>query len=1128
MIDIKNFSGFMNLDDPNDVIPQSHHSYAMNITFRGNGERKVAKNINGNQLVTNSLPAGENQCIGAIFDDVRHRVYYFNYNSNGSDGIYYYDTLANTITPLLISGTNSNVPLFSFNPAYPIASINIVYKDAGDGDELHWTDRNNRPMYLNVKDAVDNTIYSSGTRWLPSFLTVARQMPLTAPTCSYGDDNTKTINNLKSCLYQFRYRWVYRDKTKSTWSPYSKLIAPPNVDSLSTDTNLSNNNYISVSIVTGDQDCQIIEIAARNNLSDTFSNNFSIISLDKTKLTISDNDFYTFQFYNDGVYQYVDESESVLLFDYVPKKANAQELINGNVKIYGGITEGYDFNTRLDIDKTVTLVSNSSLGMGIASTDSTFYYHPSVGVIYSFVAKLLQFSGSPNNVVSTTINVTITGVTKTVTVNYTSGYTLAQYVAAITAAIISSMRTTVFPVYARTNYSNLPYGTNNITNTQILIYADNDDYEVTDVTWSINSSSYVGDVNTAVYKHNSKYTFGMVYFDEYGVTNGVVTSDDLIVSTPEAVSSGIGSSNLSIPNIQFSVNHQAPSWARYFSFVRTNNLTVASFKTIATDSVFKDTNYGWMDITSFQTNKDGYAAYSFNKGDRVRIFAIVGTSITSIYDTAVIEMTLAQPSGASWFPSTGFFLKVAYNSTLMSGWSTTNTLSYYIEVYTPAKSASTDLQTFYEFGETYPISVVENSFYYHTSPTQSQTSTQPAIFNFYRGDIYQRKRGVSSFFYILDQSVSDKYLSEVVGNGRPFVIDPYAKEIYNSTLVRYSGTYQQGTLINDLNRFYPINYDEYDRQKGDIQRLKIREKSMRVFQDRGVGVVNVYATEMSNQDGSSNLIGSVKIINPINYYQGEYGMGGQYCSLVSSSSADYYVDPIKGYHIRLARDGNTALTETYKAQYYLPQYINKYSKTDIARTNGGYAKILGFYDDFEEEYVSVFQSGTGLEGFTIGFDEKENHYKSFYSYEPEWAVCAENTIISFSGGRLFTHDNTAKNTFYGTYTPSKITFVFNDKNFVKKTFNYLMTDGNDDWAKSTGATIATSLGQASNLVSNDFEVQEGLKYSAFYGDTNSLGGLVNGDYLKGTWLQIQLLNNSTNDVNLSKIVLGYTPSGRNF
>ena len=201
MVEQKVFNGIMNLDDANDVIPSRHHKYAMNIKFRGNAGNMMAENINGNRLITNSLPSGNNQCIGAIFDDVKNRVYYFNYNSLGRNGIYYYDTLLKTISPVLVSYRNSTYDIFNFNPLYPIASINILYKDVADGDVLYWTDRLSRPQSLNVQDAINSFqtggIYGNGLNWTSQYLTVAKQMPSVPAICSYANNTSILINNLK-------------------------------------------------------------------------------------------------------------------------------------------------------------------------------------------------------------------------------------------------------------------------------------------------------------------------------------------------------------------------------------------------------------------------------------------------------------------------------------------------------------------------------------------------------------------------------------------------------------------------------------------------------------------------------------------------------------------------------------------------------------------------------------------------------------------------------------------------------------------------------------------------------------------------------------------------------------------
>ena len=1248
MVEQKVFNGIMNLDDANDVLPSRHHKYAMNIKFRGNAGNMMAENINGNTLITNSLPAGSNQCIGAIFDEVKNRIYYFNYNSLGSNGIYYYDTLARTISPVLISLTNSGTDIFNFNPLYPIPSINILYKDAADGDVLYWVDRLNRPKYLNVKDATSNLVYSGGTNWLAEYLTVAKKMPLIPAVCSYYDKSpTSTINNLKTALYQFKYRWIYRDSSKSTWSPWSKLFTPKDVDSLATETNQSKNNEIQATIYTGPADCTKIEIGARRNLSSSFGDTILIDTLDKSILDLGDNAAYIYKFYNDSAYDYVDPAESILLYDYVPKKSNSQELINGNLLIYGGITEGN--NPEVLIDSSVSLslitnVQNNATPLSRTLNDGQAPNSPWAG------AYTISFAGVPVTGDIVTIYLFVQSPIDPVT-SYAQYFYYTVLSGDTLANILTSFNTQINASPIRTTYK-ISSIINSFTNSLVLeCRSPNTGYaHLVTVQVAITLITPPGptptDISSAIYKHNSRYTFGLVYFDEFGVTNGVMTTNNLKVLTPEVqtLSPNVLSTNeFTIPSIQVSINNRPPSWAKYFSFVRTNNITVNSMKTVITDTAtngsWKDANYGYLNITTFNTNTDSYPTYDFIKGsgDRVRILGIDKTAVGTVIDYPILDLLTDKPAGSP-FQTTGFFLKFEYDSTTMSGWTTPN--SYYIEIYKPGVTTDPELLTFYEFGETYDTVLDSNNQLSHgnlqvigttsliTAPstlvtatlvttsgnlsvgvykyivefvsplgnsypnsprTVTTTSTQlqvnlsaipigatgvtarkiyrtkvggsdyyllttindnttttytdniadtsltlfmpnPGVFSFFRGDFYSRARK-GFFTWILDQSVSDKYLSRIVGNGRPFVIDSFAKEIYNPTLVRYGGSYQQGTLVNAINRFYFLNFEEYDRQKGDIQRLKLKEKILRIFQSRGTGVVNVYATEMTNQDGSSNLIGSTSILNPINYYAGQYGIGNQFCSLTSSSSADYYVDPINGYHIRLGRDGNTALSELYKGQYFFPSIANKYLD-NYTRAAGGNAKILGVYDNFEEEYVSIFQVGTKggvtLPPYAVGFSEKKNAYSSFYSYEPEWIQSAENVLVSWKNGGLYVHDSATKNTFYGTYTKSSISLVFNENNVIKKTFDNITIDANDTWDSATMGDVNTSLGQTSNLIGSDYEIHEGFRHAALMRDSLSLGGIINGDYLKGTWIEVKLSNSATNLVYLSGLYMGEQASPRNF
>jgi hypothetical protein len=252
-------------------------------------------------------------------------------------------------------------------------------------------------------------------------------------------------------------------------------------------------------------------------------------------------------------------------------------------------------------------------------------------------------------------------------------------------------------------------------------------------------------------------------------------------------------------------------------------------------------------------------------------------------------------------------------------------------------------------------------------------------------------------------------------------------------------------------------------------------------------------------------------------------------SLVSSSSAEYFVDPVRGYQVRLSQDGFTPISELYKAQYYITDLANKYT-TNKNGTLGGYAKVLGTYNFFEEEYVSVFQGYTGQPNTTMAFNEYRNCYTSFYDYAPEAITSVEGSTITFKNGGLYLHDNTANyTTFYGVQSAASITFVFNEQGLMKKDFNAITLDSVPAaWTSASTNDIQTSLGQNSNLVASDYELNEGFYHAGFMRDFNSIGGLVNGDYLKGAWMQIKLSNTSNNLVYLSGLYVNYTPSQRNF
>jgi hypothetical protein len=609
-----------------------------------------------------------------------------------------------------------------------------------------------------------------------------------------------------------------------------------------------------------------------------------------------------------------------------------------------------------------------------------------------------------------------------------------------------------------------------------------------------------------------------VYFDEFGVTNGVITNDTMKVTTPKLgyldSTYKVGTSLINIPIIDFEISHAPPSWAKSFSFVRTRNLAVSNFvwaTTNTTNGVFKDTNYGYINIAAYNANKDGFESYEYQKGDRVKIYGVIDAQELQI-DIPILDVQTAEPASGE---GAGYWLKVPYDSSVMANWATSTSV-YIVEPYTPFYNSSDEDQVYYEFGENHSLVTDTNGNLVHGSDIQSQiigTGARPAKYSLYRGDVYNRKKGI---YNVIDMSVSDKFSSKINGNGRPFVVDEYAKETYYPTLIRYSGEYEQGTNINKTNRFDAANLDEYDRQKGDIQRLKSRGQQLRVFQSRACGIVPIDQNVLQTGDGGSVVSQSSQILNKIQYYQGEYGIGDQFCSLASSASADYFTDPVLGCQVRLSTDGITSITETYKAHFFFTDKITKYQKIDNPDKfgNGGYAKILGVYDSFEEEFVTVMQgSGTSLLDYTFGFSETRNAYTAFYDYNPEWITVAGNVIVSWKAGELWVHNNTTTHAnFYGVQQTPSIRLVFNQNPNVKKHYNTLTTLGNTTWTCPVDTDIKTNMNHNSKLVSGDFKIKDDKYHAAFKRATNSTGGLYGGIPLKGSWIELNL--KATNPQNL--------------
>ena len=1317
-VEIKKFNGILDTDTPDGEVNSNSHIDARNVVFRGDGIGKRVQNILGNVKITNNLlPNGVNQSIGAYYDNIRKRIYNFNYNSNFYHGIYYYDMKLNIWRRVIEVGINTDGNILGFETSY-VHSINILYggNTQSDSDILYFIDTLKRPTQINVDRYVAQT-YAVVKR---SFIDVIKAPPSLVPQVTYENDTTVTVNNLKNGLYQFRTRFKYDNNEKSVYSAASITPLPFILNNNTNSSDVTKNARIAVYVETGDETVKNIDIVGKRTTYNSVEGWFLITSLNKEELSIPNNSIYKFLFYNDGSYVLVDQERTTELFDYVPDEANTQELLNGNIPIYGGIKEGYD-------------LVNPSMTIAVSDILHTYQYYNGLlffGFQKSKTSIGLYITGTGTNDVNgnpitlenplATFEVTAQAVSGT-NIGFSSFTGSTSIPTIITDLSNKAILAGWSVVTTSTNYLELSYPTNlnlgcafshNIRDAVIRTAQD--------ATLSLSESA--------------NYSFGIQYFTSKGKTNGVIYKSNFTINTLKPF--------VIVPLITLSISHRPPTWASYYHIVRTDNQTYQK-KTywISSDALsdnnaigsINNTRYAYINIDNMvdytnDLNTDGgNVSYEFLKGDRIRFLGVC--SNPSIQDAVLYSnykdyeiIGLKTNPIINGLRKTGNYIQIIYPTNDIvtgSGFGdfkfdgSAGFVNYYITLYTPKKSVSTVDTSFFEVGKRFGIGNIGqfNAFHLGQEQIQSVDLSVPAIIKIADGDLYFRQRNVpkntkkdvneasyerfteygfpasstqyyqllvnfyetapinvnggqlnnlsiqpitglsvgdfpsysdpslyynntgnttsirikfsgvvssnsgeGSYFkikykqintvipfspvvygdlinlplkpdqkdlefavdtYIQMPSSSKIYLftdydgfysytlsynnfsvnviqigtisiieqtyndyNPIITNsdGRPTVIDKDARMVYNPTLIRWGLAYQQNTNINETNRFKAVNYDECDRSKGDILRFKARQRILRVFQDSGVGQYGIYARYIQNNSGGNELVTTNDVItaNNIQYYAGDYGLGGIPTSLVSASTQDYFVDPVRGYQVRLSGDGMTAISEIYKGQYYIRGLLTKYNQK-YYKPNGVLAKILGYYDYFEEQYVCILEGGQQVEkeeiiaDYTLAFNEKNKSYSSWYDFTPEMSICAEDVVYTWKDGEMWVHnDNVNYCNFYGTQFNASITSVFNQNLIEKKTFLSLTEIANTKWKCPLIYTNMNSYGtqrQESELKDVDFATYESQYHAAFLRDNKSIGGLINGNALKGGLIVIKFeVDNASNFVFLSEVSIKYISS----
>lgn len=736
--EIKQLVGAMNLDDPDEVIGKGFHRDARNIRFKGLPPNRRAELIDGNTSIANSLlpVTGTNKTILCRYDAINKCVYFFNYNSGGSHGIYKFNTISQTFQRLVEVGVNTNGDVLGFTGEV-LYNFDIIYGDSLQGDIIYWIDSSGRPSKINVTRALTGG-YGTIER---SFLDVSKEPSDIPPYVVYEHDSSNTVNNLRKKLFRVKIRWVFDDNDKSVTSSQSVVPVPVSAFNQDVDTNPTFNCRLAITYQTGPTNVKKIEIYVANSIGNSMSDFYLVASLDKLVDGINSNDIATYLFYNDKAYTVLNTNESIQLFDYVPQGAAAQTTLNGNYLDYGNITEGYP---------NLTNFSNGTTTSSIASNNIISYAN-------TYFSYLVANQGGRSGFSSGNIHIALRGVVAnpvfqldTYTVFMTDG-TNITYTASTgddAPSVIEGLRVNALSK----GYTIISNGDNDLVVFKTGISLARAIIVTNGLLNSISNTSF------DAYDWSSKYGFGLVYFDQKGRTNGTVYTQGFSIQT---IAYTEDSTTAYIPLLNASIYHQPPDWAYYFQWVRTKNLSKQHFVQWITDRTFKDTTtvtgvtkYAYLSIESlsaFVLNNPGSPlAYGFTSGDRIRFFKRYnadGTTAINYGDSKDFEIVEAPTNPTvNGEAKDGQFIKIILPTTDGSFDFGSGYDNYFIELYTPAQPIASNLNLYYEFGERYEIGNPTLSTRIHQGMDQNQTTNYitPATYSFTKGDAYIRLRSIQT------------------------------------------------------------------------------------------------------------------------------------------------------------------------------------------------------------------------------------------------------------------------------------------------------------------------------------------------------------------------------------------------
>lgn len=1120
------------------------HEVRSKLNLRSGGSERdnagVIEKIKGN-LEKGNLQ-GTVTVIGSCVDENTQSIIFFVHEASGYHRIVRYNPYTDS-TEIIIdhdSHTSSpitmDVAIMNFNKDYPIQARVL-------DDFLIWIDNYNPARIINIP-RMRNTVTNTGTgteqyhEFNEDVITFGATPPMVRPELIFHSDPTFVQNNLRKNLFQFCYRYVYLDKSKSVTSPLSKINYPQLEETAGgTFTNdYTTNNSISVDIeattteegfdVLGNSEVEYVEFFVRKGFDGYWQLFDRIYNYDESGTPLNPQSFVVF--YNNKVGETVDQNEINRVYHDVPQKQKALDIVDDRM-VFGNFVSGHD-NIDLDVELktaytprdyessypyTITASRTKGLIGGNPSPHYDLIFPDTVNEneLYRFTIKVLfiydnmylypllsEFGFSRADKVIEEVHSFQHIVSSEDTPNSVANY------------FVSKLNET-FPTDSEHEWVG-SYDSDNKTLTVSAVMKNEGEvlyqkaYFVDDLKLLVFNNDLVSKYPT--WKAGSYKDFGIIYYGKNPMTVGAVNTQKgdqiadgetsgttIYVPSYDVMfdSSDANYAKMHSSDINFKIYHRPPKYAYYWQWVVNERQPWFIQLPVSRINKKPGTNFLKIDVSSALLSEKNMNPdlvlenYSFEEGDRLRIVRNTAGQYPSEYvETEIkgVEYTsyIVDENGDYILDDDG--KKIPDTSTMriliddidLSNIDTGQNML--VEIYRPQRQLEED-RLYKTVGPIYGIYNAEEVDRVHMADDTNQSFdlTTPAQGTIQGHDAFVRPRILGSYVYALEaQNFSDYYQSKMLGYGKSFVVNRDMKQERFRTGLKIGGKYFQGTNTNELQAL-DFGGKYLDNQYGDIYHLTQIGYTLKVKQLHKNVSIYVGRQEIHNADGSSQLMTSQEILGNVRPPIETYGTPFPESVCVNERHS-YFYDP---YHAAIIRDSANGMVDISEA-YHIKNWLRNQS-TIILNSGITNVRVVSVFDEEYNELVISFIHGDDAYNDTIVFHEPTNSWTYHASYIPEHMESIGTVFVSFKNGKLWRHNvNSVYNSFYDTVYPSSVEFVGNKGFQHDKEFKVLKIDGTGDWYANYGdikvpASKQYPRGMESRLLAGEFKLMNSEQVAAF-------------------------------------------------